>query len=208
MMIEFKHRRKRPPLPTGCPEHPELHWLEPGREPAAAGNDLQAGARGLVRCPSRLRAIRPACDLLINGLAAKVSAGVRDTVRTVVAECLNNAIVHGNLEVDSSLRHAGDWDAYAQLIEAHENDPRYNQRLVELEFYQRGSLLQLAISDQGPGFDAQRKLQRMPLDSMLNNAGRGLMLIQHFSREMRFNAAGNQIELAIELAPTDSEQAA
>jgi CheY-like chemotaxis protein len=110
-------------------------------------------------------------------------------------EALVNAMHHGNLEVDSSLRDGDDEREYYDLIRARKNiDPFRHRRVrVEAEFSERHICVQ--ISDDGQGFDPN-KIPDPTSDSNLHKvSGRGLFLIRSFMDQVAHNLTGNQITM-------------
>src|SRR5687768_6490319 len=63
-------------------------------------------------------------------------------------EALLNAVIHGNLEVSSSLREADD-DAFERLIAIRQADSRYNDRLVTVAMTADREQMAWRISDEG-----------------------------------------------------------
>jgi len=122
-----------------------------------------------------------------------------DVIAMAIHEALANALEHGNLELDSSMK--GDLfvaeDPYTKLREARMADPRYAERLIEVRLALDTERFELEISDEGPGFDASR-LTLPPLGSDLApHFGRGLPLIQMVMDEVHFNEKGNQVRLVL-----------
>lgn len=110
-------------------------------------------------------------------------------------EALVNAMHHGNLEVDSSLRDGDDEREYYDLIRARKTAEPFRHRRVrvEAEFSERHICVQ--ISDDGRGFDPN-KIPDPTSDSNLHKvSGRGLFLIRSFMDQVAHNLTGNQITM-------------
>lgn len=110
-------------------------------------------------------------------------------------EALVNAMHHGNLEVDSSLRDGDDERSYYDQIRARKNVSPFRHRRVrvEAEFSDRHICVQ--ISDDGPGFDPSI-IPDPTSDSNLHKvSGRGLFLIRSFMDQVAHNLTGNQITM-------------
>ena len=110
-------------------------------------------------------------------------------------EALTNAVVHGNLEVSSELREIDDGKPYHQLIADRQFQPPYSQRRVYVAACISKELLRIVIRDQGPGFDPQLIPDPTDPANLDRVSGRGLLLIQSFMDEIKYNAAGNEITL-------------
>ncbi len=115
-------------------------------------------------------------------------------VGVALREALANAVYHGNLELDSSLRdQPGDqWDALARQ-RLHEAP--YNQRKVRLCAALTRSHVQYQIRDEGAGFDPQCLPDPDDTASLERAHGRGLLLIRTFMDEVAHNAKGNEITM-------------
>ena len=110
-------------------------------------------------------------------------------------EALVNAMHHGNLEVDSSLRDGDDEREYYDQIRARKHvDPFRHRRVrVEAEFSDRHICVQ--ISDDGRGFDPQMIPDPTSDANLHKVSGRGLFLIRSFMDQVAHNLMGNQITM-------------
>lgn len=106
-------------------------------------------------------------------------------------EALENAIVHGNLQVDSGLRDR-DWGAFEAMIAERESDPAYADREVRIGIEITSEAIALTISDQGEGFTPHEADD--PADAMATS-GRGLFLIRSFMDEVDWQDDGSSIRL-------------
>ena len=109
-------------------------------------------------------------------------------------EALINAMHHGNLEVDSSLRN-DDYDQYYEKVRERRCKPPFCYRRVRLEAEFSDQHLCVQISDEGPGFDP-KVVPDCRSDENLNKvSGRGLFLIRSFMDQVAHNQNGNQITM-------------
>lgn len=109
-------------------------------------------------------------------------------------EALLNALIHGNLEVSSTLREADD-DAFERLIALRQADARYNERLVTVQMDSSREQISWRIQDEGPGFNVAglpdpRTAERVGLQS-----GRGVLMMRTFMDSVAYNARGNQVTM-------------
>ncbi len=120
-----------------------------------------------------------------------------ELVRVGIAlhEALRNAMHHGNLELDSSLRQQNS-DAYYRLADDRRRQAPYRHRRVILRAEETKYESRYQIIDEGPGFDAG-SFQYDPTAAMNLDkpSGRGLFLIRTFMDEVAFNDSGNQITM-------------
>lgn len=114
---------------------------------------------------------------------------------TALKEAILNAIDHGNLELDSSLREEGDGSAFYRLGEERLTQEPYCWRKVSVTSRVSPEQLAFVIRDEGNGFD--RSLLPDPEDpeNLLRSHGRGILLIRNFMDDVVFNEVGNQITM-------------
>jgi anti-sigma regulatory factor (Ser/Thr protein kinase) len=121
-----------------------------------------------------------------------------ELVRVGVAlnEALQNAVYHGNLELDSELRSTSTDEYFRQAQERRGCEP-FCHRRVRLWARESRAEARYVIQDEGPGFDFQRALQDDPTDprNLTRPYGRGLFLIRTFMSDVQFNSSGNEITM-------------
>lgn len=119
-----------------------------------------------------------------------------DGVRVGVAlqEALINACFHGNLEVSSSLREVNH-HAYYDLARERARQSPYAERRLFVSAEYATDQATFVIRDEGPGFDPS--LLPDPTDplNLERPSGRGLLLMQTFMDEVKYNPQGNQVTL-------------
>jgi anti-sigma regulatory factor (Ser/Thr protein kinase) len=137
---------------------------------------------------------------LVAHLRAEAEAlGFTDSaalVRIGVAleEALLNAILHGNLELNSALREDGD-APFLALAEERRRQAPYRDRRVAVSARLTRAELAFVIRDEGPGFDLTSLPDPTDPANLERPSGRGLLLIRTFMDEVRHNACGNEITL-------------
>ena len=121
-----------------------------------------------------------------------------DVIAVAYHEALVNALEHGNLELDSSLK--GDLfspnDDYAVLSQARLADPQYGNRSVEVELLATPGRYEVSIRDEGPGFDTSR-IGLVPDETLIRQCGRGLAMIRMVMDEVEHNSKGNEIRMTL-----------
>ncbi|MBC8354651.1 MAG: ATP-binding protein [Planctomycetes bacterium] len=117
-------------------------------------------------------------------------------IRTCVAleEALNNALYHGNLELDSQLRE-GDRAAYRSLVEERRHAEPYKSRKIHVAVRVEPDHGAFIISDEGPGFDPRELPDPTDPTNLEKPSGRGLLLMRTFMDEVAYNEEGNQVTL-------------
>ena len=121
-----------------------------------------------------------------------------DVIGMAFHEALVNALEHGCLEMDSSLK--GDLfaehDAFAATMRERLADPHYAHRHIDVELLVTPQRCEVTITDEGPGFDTRTVSK--PTEASLNKqCGRGLSMIQLVMDEVTYNPKGNQIRLLL-----------
>jgi signal transduction histidine kinase len=115
-------------------------------------------------------------------------------VSTALTEALANAIDHGNLELDSTLRESSD-EAYRRLGNERARQPPFRDRRVHVTLRLTPSEAMYVVRDEGPGFDPSTLPDPTDPENLVKPSGRGVMLIGTFMDEVRFNATGNEITM-------------
>jgi anti-sigma regulatory factor (Ser/Thr protein kinase) len=117
-----------------------------------------------------------------------------DECALALEEALVNAIEHGNLELDSSLRPGNPLveDLYEVEKERRLADPAYGGRLVRASLTMGKEEAVLVLEDEGGGFDVS-KLDADP--SGLDVSGKGFWLIKRPFDSASYNDKGNRLTL-------------
>src|SRR5215831_11627627 len=115
-------------------------------------------------------------------------------VTVALGEALDNAMVHGNLEIGAEER-GHDERAYQELIARRRDQPPYRDRLVYVTAKESRTEAIYFIRDEGSGFDTSKLPDPADPQNLEQVANRGLLLIRAFVDEVRHNAKGNEITL-------------
>lgn len=129
--------------------------------------------------------------------AARIK-GVDETGRMQLGIALNegllNALYHGNLEVSSQLREAGE-AAYLALAEERRRTPPYRDRRIHIRAQMTASQAVFVIRDEGPGFKPESLPDPTAPENLAKISGRGILLMRSFVDALRYNGTGNQLTL-------------
>lgn len=119
-----------------------------------------------------------------------------DVLRSGVAleEALLNAYYHGNLEISSELR-LEDHTAYYDLARQRVTEKPYEGRRIFVDAEMSESATKYVVRDEGPGFDPQEIPDATDPANIEKPCGRGLLLMQTFMDEIRFNDSGNEVTM-------------
>jgi len=117
-----------------------------------------------------------------------------DCCALALEEALLNAVEHGNLELDSSLKSA---DLLAEdPFEAEKarrlKDPAFGGRIVRLSLRADGKEARIVLEDEGRGFDVS-SISSAPIEARIT--GKGYWLIRRFFDAADYNAKGNAVTL-------------
>ncbi len=154
-----------------------------------------------IRMPSRPDWIDPTVEYLkqkalLCGACQEARAG---KLLLALHEALSNAVVHGNLELSSALKEQGD-DAFAAALAKRSADSHYASRTVEILASYDGDCYTWSFTDQGQGFEVEQVLGRSkkePDSETPLASGRGLLIMQAFLDEVRYELGGRRVVLAM-----------
>lgn len=128
--------------------------------------------------------------------------GMDETARiqlgVALHEGLLNAMYHGNLEVSSELREAGEAAFLAEAEERRHCSPHADRR-VHVKATLTPSQAVFVIRDEGPGFNPDAIPDPTAPDNLSKASGRGILLMRTFVDEMHYSATGNELTLVKKL---------
>lgn len=152
-----------------------------------------------VHCKFVLENDRALIPPLVGYLQEHIGrAGICDAaelarVGIALDEALSNALHHGNLELDSSLREHG--DKYQKLAAKRIRQQPYCDRQLRVEATITQQVAEIMIHDEGPGFNPASLPDPRAPDNLEKVSGRGVLLMRTFMDEVSFNAKGNCVVL-------------
>ncbi|MFN4260620.1 MAG: response regulator [Gemmataceae bacterium] len=117
-------------------------------------------------------------------------------VGIALEEALVNALYHGNLELSSDLRQEGD-QCFYQHAEQRRSVAPYRDRRIFVRARLARDEVAFTVRDEGPGFDPSLLDDPTDPENLEKISGRGLLLIQTFMDEVRYNEQGNQITMVL-----------
>lgn len=145
--------------------------------------------------PDTIRSLDPVPELL--HLVSQVPGLDRHKERlfTVLSECLTNAIDHGLLGLDSSLKSSPEgFSCYYHERDRRLAELREGSVTVQLRHVpdHEGGRLMIRVEDSGPGFDLSKTTH--DLSGNVTVSGRGIPLIRSLCRQVSFHGKGNCME--------------
>ncbi|MCB1309689.1 MAG: ATP-binding protein [Leptospiraceae bacterium] len=135
---------------------------------------------------------------LTDHLRKYLDAGELMGVKNCLREILINAVEHGNLNIsfDEKTR-ATEQGNYLHFIQERQNDPRYRDRRVRVEYTLDAHRVGFRITDEGAGFDWRDRVQEQARQAHRDRLmhGRGIMMTRAIFDEVQYNDRGNQVVL-------------
>jgi anti-sigma regulatory factor (Ser/Thr protein kinase) len=117
---------------------------------------------------------------------------MRTQVAVAIIEAVSNAMVHGNLEVDSKLREESH-ETYERMIEQRRGQSPHRDRRVRIVCHESPSQIEYRVQDDGAGFDPATLPDPTDPANLLRLSGRGILLIRTFMDEVEFEDGGRTI---------------
>jgi CheY-like chemotaxis protein len=111
-----------------------------------------------------------------------------------IHEALTNAMLHGNLELDSAMRENDEKHYYHLGQQRRQEEPYMNRRVYVTTRYTRQELT-IIVRDEGKGFDPSNLPDPTDPANLGKVSGRGLLLIQTFMDRVSHNERGNEITM-------------
>jgi CheY-like chemotaxis protein len=156
----------------------------------------------ILQLPSDPAMIAPAVDLPIQIAAGmEILSGTElHRLSTAIQESLQNALYRGNLELGyDQWKSESDFDdtglALAPIVAERLAQMPYKDRTIRYDVLLTKEFVRVIITDDGPGFDITNVPIKGHPRSLEESRGRGLVLIQSLTDDVKFNPAGNQIIL-------------
>jgi DNA-binding NarL/FixJ family response regulator len=129
------------------------------------------------------------------------SATQRMHIGIALEEALLNSIYHGNLQLPleklagvRKLLHDG---KRSELVDERRGQEPYCNRKIHVAADFTRKRAQFVISDEGAGFDVKQHVFSSTPESIEEETGRGLVLMQTFMDEVLFNETGNEVRMTL-----------
>lgn len=121
-------------------------------------------------------------------------------------EAIANAVYHGNLELDSSIKEKDNgFENYEAMANARRNQNKYIDRKVNITLELNGGLIKFVITDDGDGFD-WKKIPAPDSGDLLALSGRGIMLMNFYYDSVEWNDKGSQVTLTCRPGSSEKKQ--
>ncbi len=180
-----------------------------------AASSTRGGTRLLNRISSlETSYVLPNETKLIHALSAQVRDTMRamrifpenDRLRISIAfeESLLNALYHGNLEVDSSLRD-DDYGAYEDLARRRSLQRPYIDRQLYVNISLTQQAARFSVRNEGPGFDPAVIPDPTDPEYLDRPSGRGMLLMRSFMDEVHYSEGGRQVTMMKVAPPPETD---
>jgi len=133
------------------------------------------------------------CDKLNMLFNTGVITG--SAIRSALVEALQNAIVHGNLELPTpEIQDASGFEKFASRINERLQDKTLGGRAVDVEMWKMENSLYISVTDQGRGFDLDAKDRMDDPDDVSGTpyTGRGHLIIEKMADRMWVDQGGRR----------------
>jgi len=162
--------------------HPLARWIVRGRYELILPNDLNMFRAVIELCREEL------------GRVGVADAATHHDVALAMEEALQNALQHGNLEIDSTSREQGG-RTFFQLLEQRAAAEPYCQRRIHVAITTTPAEAVYVVRDEGRGFDLATAEVARHDDAPPKPHGRGLLLIRESMDEVRHGRGGAEITM-------------
>lgn len=155
---------------------------------------------------SVLKSINPV-PLLLNAIRnLQLSSDHRKRIFTILSELYNNALDHGLLKLDSSLKHSADgFMRYHQEKQARLASLEEGWAKIRVEHVkeQDGYMIKINVSNTGEGFNYEHQLGEVEEEALLPS-GRGIRLIRSIAQSLEYHDDGRVAEVKYTLQEVEA----
>ncbi|HPJ38557.1 MAG TPA: ATP-binding protein [Spirochaetota bacterium] len=118
-------------------------------------------------------------------------------IRIAVREILINAIEHGNLNITFEEKTSALLeDRYFRFIGERQNDPRFCNKKVYIDYMVDAEKVIYRITDEGNGFDHEEMFKKADdVNEEMEAHGRGITMAKNIFDTVKYNKKGNQVLL-------------
>lgn len=157
---------------------------------------------------NRLDRVADVVEYLVNEASTWLSPDERFSVQLGLYELIINAIEHGNLAItydEKSKALYGSPASLSDLIRKRQQDPRFGNRRVRVDFRFNGERLEWVVTDEGQGFNWYSLPNPLAMENQENLNGRGIFLARIQFDELTFLGCGNKVRAIKRYTATPQE---
>jgi FixJ family two-component response regulator/anti-sigma regulatory factor (Ser/Thr protein kinase) len=131
-------------------------------------------------------------DLTSAGFCNRTTAG---NISLALKEAIDNAMIHGNLEITSDLVETNGIKEFYEEVEKRKSLKKFVNRKVTVYYELVRDYVEYIIEDDGQGFSYDTLPDPRDPENFYKNSGRGLLIIRTLMDEVDWNEKGNTIRL-------------
>jgi FixJ family two-component response regulator/anti-sigma regulatory factor (Ser/Thr protein kinase) len=131
-------------------------------------------------------------DLTSAGFCNRTTAG---NISLALKEAIDNAMIHGNLEISSDLVETKGIKEFYEEVEKRKVQKKFVCRKVTVYYELVKDYVEYIIEDDGHGFEYNLLPDPRDPENFYKNSGRGLLIIRTLMDEVDWNEKGNTIRL-------------
>ena len=123
--------------------------------------------------------------------------GIHSELFTVLTELYSNAIEHGVLELDSTLKHTE--EGFSEYFVQREDKLAALQKakiIIIIEYRPEKNVLAIRIKDSGKGFNQQNDSS---LEKIEQSYGRGILLVKELCESIKYSHQGNTVDVVFKI---------
>ncbi|MDR1947935.1 MAG: cyclic nucleotide-binding domain-containing protein [Spirochaetaceae bacterium] len=120
-------------------------------------------------------------------------------LQSALSELIVNAIEHGNcgISFDEKRQAMEKGRSITDLVADKNRDPAVRAKRVDFRWNTQEDRTVFVIRDEGDGFDVTEYMKKIAGQDPLSLTGRGIRMAAAFSKELKYNDKGNQVDLTI-----------
>lgn len=146
-----------------------------------------------------LRKVNPVPVLIHSVMEVQDLIEHRESIFLIVTELFANALEHGLLQLDSSMKDSP--EGFMQFYAAREQRlSQLTDGVIKIHFSHRptdtGGRLTIRVQDSGNGFDFKKTVQQ--LDKNQQKFGRGISLLHNLCKKVEYSGNGNRVKVIFE----------
>jgi DNA-binding response OmpR family regulator len=156
-----------------------------------------------VEIPNDFDLVTPLAKSIVDTTLSPIDVR-RNHVILGLVELLNNAIEHGNLEIDyQEKNHALKGSYFYRLATEKSRSEPWASRKVVVEASQNASdgWITYRIVDEGKGFDWRDAPNPLEGEGVEARHGRGILMARHSFDSMEYNEKGNEVTVRLRIHP-------
>ncbi len=117
-------------------------------------------------------------------------------IELALYEIIINAIEHGNLGITADEKKQSiQNDKYYQLLNERKLMEKFKKRKVYIETTLSDDYVEYVIEDEGIGFDWRKKTNNQEPIDLLNEHGRGILMVRNIFDIIEYNEKGNKVRM-------------